>query len=238
MIGRWIFLFYSLVPFCLFGEPVVKEFAVDGQVVSVEVAVRKVTDFTYDSSGNKIHSKDSEGNQYWWKYDSKGNLIYEKDFLGVEIWYKYNLQGNLIYKRDSAGEEERYTYDGDGKLLHAEDSYGEEEWFRYDEDGNLVHAEDSYGIEERYEYDSRGRLVSYSMKPSSGVGSVEEFYKYDDEDNMVYCFHNGEEVWFDYDEAGNKIHEKWNYGAEFWWEYEYDSMGRAVKATEYGGLDE
>ena len=43
----------------------------------------------YDSKGNKIHVRDSDGYEWWYDYDSKGNEIHYKDTDGVELWYKW-----------------------------------------------------------------------------------------------------------------------------------------------------
>ena len=53
--------------------------------------------YEYDSNGKVIHSKDSNGDEYWYDYDSKGNLIHSKDSDGCETWYDSN--GNEITKK-------------------------------------------------------------------------------------------------------------------------------------------
>jgi len=55
--------------------------------------------YEYDSNGKVIHSKDSNGDEYWYDYDSKGNLIHSKDSDGFEIWCEYDSNGNRITKK-------------------------------------------------------------------------------------------------------------------------------------------
>lgn len=53
----------------------------------------------YDSKGNMIHYKDSEGCEFWYEYDTKGNNIHEMNSKGAEMWYEYDADGNEIYVR-------------------------------------------------------------------------------------------------------------------------------------------
>ena len=39
----------------------------------------------YDSKGNIIHYKNSNGFEEWWDYDENNNLIHHKDLNGDEI---------------------------------------------------------------------------------------------------------------------------------------------------------
>ena len=48
----------------------------------------------YDSEGNLIHFKNSNGWEFWTDYDSEGNRIHFKNSDGLEYWYDSN--GNRI----------------------------------------------------------------------------------------------------------------------------------------------
>ena len=43
----------------------------------------------YDTNGNLIHYKDSEGGEAWWTYDENNNLTHYRDSLGGEKWWTY-----------------------------------------------------------------------------------------------------------------------------------------------------
>ena len=60
----------------------------------------------YDSNNNLIHSKYSDGTEYWFEYDDNGNIVHykEKDY---EEWFKYD-NGNVIYYKDSDENEIMY----------------------------------------------------------------------------------------------------------------------------------
>ena len=55
----------------------------------------------YDSNGNVIHYKDSDGYEEWWEYDTNGNEIYVKTSDGDEVWREYDVNGNCVYFKNS-----------------------------------------------------------------------------------------------------------------------------------------
>ena len=46
--------------------------------------------YEYDSKGNEIHYKNSNGYEWWYEYDSNGKVIHFKDSNGDETWREYN----------------------------------------------------------------------------------------------------------------------------------------------------
>jgi YD repeat-containing protein len=48
----------------------------------------------YNSNGKLIHSKRSDGYEYWYEYDANNNLIHYKNSDGYEKWY--DSKGNVI----------------------------------------------------------------------------------------------------------------------------------------------
>jgi hypothetical protein len=63
----------------------------------------------YNSKGNLIYLKNSDGDEYW--YDDMGKYIHSKSPCGYEEWYGYDNNGNCIYFKNSTGYEEWYEYD-------------------------------------------------------------------------------------------------------------------------------
>ena len=116
------------------GERLRKEVTVDGKTLSKWVEVLSISE--YDSNGNEIHSKYSNGEEYWYEYDRNGNKIHSKDSDGYEEWYEY---------------------DGNGNEIHSKTKYGNEYWYEYDSNGNQIHYKDSDGYEYWCEYDSNGK---------------------------------------------------------------------------------
>ena len=66
------------------------------------------TELEFDSDGNLIYSKDSDGNEYWYEYDSNGNEIHYKNSDGYECWNEYDSNGNEIHYKNSDGYERFY----------------------------------------------------------------------------------------------------------------------------------
>jgi YD repeat-containing protein len=64
-----------------------------------------------------------------YEYDSKGNLIHYRDSDGWEAWYEYDSNGNYIHFRSSVGLEAWREYDTNGKLIHFKNSFGDEYWY-------------------------------------------------------------------------------------------------------------
>ena len=61
--------------------------------------------YEYDSNGNLIHYKKSNGFESWREYDSHGKLIHYKNSDGYEYWYEYDGNGNEIHYKNSDGYE-------------------------------------------------------------------------------------------------------------------------------------
>ena len=76
------------------GEKVYKEVSVNGEMVSKWLEVVSMAE--YDSKGNEIYFKNSNGFERWSEYDSKGNKIHYKNSNGVEEWYEYDSKGNKV----------------------------------------------------------------------------------------------------------------------------------------------
>jgi hypothetical protein len=62
----------------------------------------------YDSNGNLIHSKYSDGYEAWYEFDSDGNCIHYKNSSGHENWRHYGSSGKLINYKSSSGLEKWY----------------------------------------------------------------------------------------------------------------------------------
>ena len=46
----------------------------------------------FNSNGNMIHYKDSNGYEFWKEYDSNGNMIHYKNSNGYEFWYHNGVE--------------------------------------------------------------------------------------------------------------------------------------------------
>lgn len=102
-----------VINFSLFAKnPVYKEFIINGETLGKWVYVTEYW-YEYDSKGNQIHYKDSDGNEEWYEYDFKGNQIHYKNSYGNEYWCEFDSKGNQIHFKKSDGSEEWYEYEYD-----------------------------------------------------------------------------------------------------------------------------
>lgn len=85
------------------------EVEIDGETVGKWLELASIDE--YDSTGNKIHAKNSAGDEEWYEYNSKGEMIHCKKSSGFEYWYEFDNNGRRIYSKDSDGVEEWNAYD-------------------------------------------------------------------------------------------------------------------------------
>lgn len=71
--------------------------------------------YEYNTNGNMIYQKTSEGLEAWWEYDNKGNLIHFRESNGYEAWYEYDNRGNEIHYWNNNGLD--YWYDSEGNPI-------------------------------------------------------------------------------------------------------------------------
>jgi YD repeat-containing protein len=71
----------------------------------------------YDTNGNLIYSRTSDGFEWWSEYDDRGNEIHFRNSYGFESWYDYDDRGNEIHFRHSDGYEAWREYDENNKLI-------------------------------------------------------------------------------------------------------------------------
>ncbi len=145
---------------------------------------RWTTRYWFDLNDHLVRSRDSLGNETWFRYDGMGRLIYLNDPDRGAVWKTYDDGSNEIEGRDAKGQITRLTYDGMNRSLtedfldeaSSEFSYGRKPDVRYHYDepagpmdmgdgttatatnlrGKLAWVEDHTG-EAHYSYDVRGR---------------------------------------------------------------------------------
>jgi len=145
---------------------------------------RWTTRYWFDLNDHLARSRDSQGNETWFRYDGLGRLIYLNDPDRGAVWKTYDAASNETEGRDAKGQVTRLTYDGMNRTLTEdflddaapEFSYGRKPDVRYHYDepagamdlgdgttaratfvkGKLAWVEDHTG-EAHYSYDVRGR---------------------------------------------------------------------------------
>ena len=98
--------------------------------------------FDHESIGKEYHYNGIDGKEHWVRFNSTGNKICSKDSDGIEIYRERDSNGKLLYvkiyfNKDSHEYEEWNEYDSNGNKIHLKDSNGNEEW--YDSNGKEIH---------------------------------------------------------------------------------------------------
>jgi hypothetical protein len=55
----------------------------------------------YNSQGNLIYQKDSQGNEYW--YDNNGNVIHSENLDGYRLWRKCDQYNKYFFYINNEG---------------------------------------------------------------------------------------------------------------------------------------
>lgn len=112
----------------------------------------------YDKNNNLIYYKNYIYEncicEYW--YDSNGNIIHCKNSNGCEYYKEYDENNNKIHYYDNSGHEEIWKYDKNNNKIYYRDSLGCEEFWGYDENNRLIYYKNNQ-CEKRYEYNSNGK---------------------------------------------------------------------------------
>lgn len=186
----------------------------------------------YDSENNKIYEKDSNGHGALYKYDKDKNIIYKKDLkYGEEHNYEYNDKNNLVLHKQGTSTT-TYEYDKNNnmtqiKTFSSNNKIREVIIWEYDENNNKIHQKASDGFEIWWKYDENNNLV-YEKKTENDETYIEIWQEFDVNNNLIYKKVFGNltntilEEFYKYDENGNMISRQSspNYSLDLEWEYD------------------
>ncbi|EIK0727725.1 RHS repeat protein, partial [Escherichia coli] len=178
-------------------------------------------------------------------YDSRGQLIAVKDTQGHETRYEYNAAGDLttVIAPDGSRNGTQYDawgkaicttqggltrsmeYDAAGRVIRLTSENGSHTTFRYDVLDRLIQETGFDGRTQRYHHDLTGKLIR-----SEDEGLVTHWY-YDEADRLTHRTVNGESRYL-YDPLGRRV-------AKRVWRRERDltgwmSLSRKPQVTWYG----
>lgn len=221
-------------------------------------------EYTYDSSGNIVFSKDASGifrfvyneqnlliktinpmgSTYTNEYDDKGNLVKTIDYEGNETKYENDSQGRLSNLQEpnhiGTNLKTQYKYNNSGLLNKTIDTLGRESELIYDSLLNISKTIDPMNYETHFEYlNNNPDLISKTIY-SNGAS---ESNIYDNAGRLIKTIGiDGNTVEYTYDLMDNILSIKDVYGTT---SYTYDSNNKVVSATtpkndvvqyEYNGL--
>lgn len=213
------------------------------------------------NDGKIVLTYDFDDNETLYEYDDNGKLIHKKDHI-EETWYDYNSEGNLVEERNSWNGKTLYSYDNQGNVIHEEeyapeillddfDMFDEnieealtesgnsnseiylfqETWYKYNTNGKLIEKRDSCGEIEMYSYDDNGTLVYFKNNWGeswwNSKGELTHKIWIDAHNNVIKG-----EVFYEYDDEGKLLRERYSGGYEIWYEYK---KGRLFKERDSEG---
>jgi RHS repeat-associated protein len=140
----------------------------------------RISQYTYDSTGNLLTSTDPLGNVTTFTYDSRNNLLSITDAAGQITVFTYDSRNNLLTLTNAASGTTTWSYDGNslpltrtlprggvfqyaytsGLLTQVTDPNGVINTFSYDGNGRLLYRADALGNKTQFTYDALGNVLT------------------------------------------------------------------------------
>ena len=207
--------------------------------------------YAYDAMNRLIETTDGEGNKTETIYDEVGNVVGVIDgrangsrsdttYLTTFVYDEVNRRVAMI---DAAGDRTDYEYDEAGNIITITSPRTDEGGGRYvtrqqwDALNRLIEVEDAEGNKTEYLYDEMGHLTAvidaraHGNRGSSAYRTTYHFDRITYRNDYVRDA-LGNVVYFDYDQAGNKIRERSPRDHQLVaTEYAYDRLDRLTRTT-------
>jgi RHS repeat-associated protein len=214
---------------------------------------KHVTEYGYDSEGNKISEKDPNNDEKKWEYDKKHNIIKETtpesetttikrntagepevierpiESATQKTEYKYTEKGELSEEIDPLGHTTKYTYDAAGDRESETDPEGNERKWKYNEDSQVIEETSPRKFTTKTERDEQG----WPIKVTDPLGHTTK-YTYDGDGNVESeTDGNGHTTEYFYNEENLPTEVKEANGNET--KTEYDAEGKMTVHTDGNG---
>ena len=122
-----------------------------------------VTQYTYNTLGQRTKVTDAENHVTQYTYDAFGHVLTIKNALNDIVTYTYDCQYRKTSVTDEAGNTTSYTYNGNGMLTRTTFADGRYISYTYDgEDRLLTETDEALGVTS-YTYDDAGRRLTQRL---------------------------------------------------------------------------
>jgi RHS repeat-associated protein len=161
---------------------------------------------TYAANGDRVSTKDKNGNTSTFGYDAYGLLASESAPAGAAglavTTYERDARGRLLSVTDPNGNTTTYEYDELDRQTAVRDALGGRSTTRYDQLGNKIREVSNRGLALDYTYDARNRLLAIS-RPFDGATKT---FTYDASSNMLTeTDWKGQVTRYEWDDADRQI---------------------------------
>ncbi|HYD80831.1 MAG TPA: hypothetical protein VEC06_13565, partial [Paucimonas sp.] len=154
-----------------------------------DVALNRITSFSYDMASNTTLVTDALGGQTVLRYDSQGRLLetsIQNGGVANVVKYTYDTDGRVTSATDAAGRKVSYGYDAAGNRIWQQNETGDRIESIYDGQNRLLSEkriapnDPNSGRTTRHAYDGQG----HRRFTVSGAGRVVE-YRYDGQGQLI-----------------------------------------------------
>ena len=181
--------------------------------------------------GNRLTSKDGNGNGTTTTYDADYRVTNVMDALGNSTKYTYDAEGNLLTTTDRMGSVTTNTYDNVNRLTKKVLAGGNTITYDYDAVGNLRHITDPNGHATAYIYDGVNRVTTERFADTSQI-----VYAYDNTGHMIERVdQNGYITYYAYSDLYYLTQRSYAHDPAD--NFTYDLAGRMLTAEKDGWVD-
>ncbi len=179
----------------------------------------------YAPNGDRLRTRDRNGNWTHFAYDEFGNLELVTDSLGNVTRNEWNIRGRKLATTDARGNTTRFAYDEFDRLTSIIDPLGGTRSFGYDLNDNQISETDEEGRLTTREYDDENRIIKII-----GPTLDERTFAYDDSGNLeTETDWRGNATVHEYDDAGRRTKLTEPEGRIT--QYAYDPAGNLTQET-------
>lgn len=226
-------LFFILLLFVisLSAEPIYKTFLIDGEEISEWVNLFNCTE--YDENNNIKHEENPFGEKSFY-YGNDGTLkkthvCFSITNIEIDTVYNYDKSGNQIYSKTTVT----------NPIIPVPTV--EEKWANYKKNHIVFEKKATNGYNGyKIDYEFKAEINSndqYKHKKRTGDGAFEVWFKYDESGNKIYEKQTGYQAcehYIEYDSQGNIISEKYSGSHNTEYFAEFDEFNRLIHSKQTG----
>jgi RHS repeat-associated protein len=158
-----------------------------GNRTSVINAKGETTTFAYDSFGQQTSMTDALNHTWSMVYDTQGNVTSETDPLTNTSTVTYDGIGRTLSMSDPLGRTSSMTYDAMSRVISTTDAANSVTTFGHDENGNTTSMTNALNNTWTVQHDSKNRRISqrYPLTPSDNGVQREMRMEYNKNDELT-----------------------------------------------------